>query len=97
MAMTRAEFEAELRRDGYQEIRNGRMAAHTTNPEHAHDFDARVMVLDGEIAIACDGAEGIYRQGDIFAVSAGRPHAERCGPEGMQYLAGHCHYREPTG
>jgi quercetin dioxygenase-like cupin family protein len=96
MVMTPAEFEAELQRDGYQEIRNGRIAAHKTNPEHTHDFDARVLVLDGEIAVVCDGAERTYHPGDIFAVSAGRLHAERCGPEGLHYLAGHRHYHKPT-
>jgi quercetin dioxygenase-like cupin family protein len=58
------------------------------NPDHVHEFDARVMVLTGEITITRDGMPIIYRAGDSCAVPRGHPHAERAGPEGVCYIAG---------
>ncbi len=86
--MDRAKFESELRAEGYSEVVDRRMDANAVNPEHAHEFDARVLVLEGEMTILCDGAEHTYRTGDVCAIAAGRRHAERGGPQGARYLAG---------
>src|SRR5438128_4769099 len=64
IAMNRAEFESELCEQGYQEIADRRMSPNATNPEHAHEFDARLLVLEGE--------ERTYRAGENFAMTAGR-------------------------
>ena len=42
--MDRTAFEAELQRDGYQIVTNT-MPPGAINPEHAHDFDARLLVV----------------------------------------------------
>ncbi|HEY8288961.1 MAG TPA: cupin domain-containing protein [Acetobacteraceae bacterium] len=85
--MERAEFEAALSRDGYEIVNRG-MPANQVNPEHAHDFDARVLVTEGEIKITfADGAR-TYAAGDWCEVPAGRRHAEEAGPRGVSYVAG---------
>ena len=86
--MDRAEFETALREQGYQEVVDRRMEPNSINPEHSHEFDARLQVLEGEMTIVCEGEERTYRSGDTFAMSAGRRHVERCGPQGVRYLAG---------
>jgi quercetin dioxygenase-like cupin family protein len=86
--MNRVEFETALREEGYQEVADRRMEANKTNPEHSHEFDARLFVLEGEITITCEGVERTYHAGDTFAMSAGCRHTEQCGPEGVRYLAG---------
>lgn len=85
--MNRSEFENGLRRDGYEAVER-RMAADTTNPAHAHEFDARLLILDGEITITRDGSTQTYRGGDTFEMPAGCVHAEQCGPAGVGYIAG---------
>ena len=45
--MDRTEFEAALRAQGYGEVVDRRMEANALNPEHAHEFDARLLVLEG--------------------------------------------------
>jgi quercetin dioxygenase-like cupin family protein len=85
--MDRATFESDLIRDGYQIVAGGMQPNHE-NPEHAHDFDARVMVLAGEIAITRDGETTTYRAGDSCSVPHGCLHAEQVGPAGVAYLAG---------
>ena len=86
--MDRATFETELRAQGYGEVVDRQMEAAVVNPEHAHEFDARLLVLEGAMTIASEGAERTYQTGDTFAMAAGCRHAERAGPEGARYLAG---------
>ena len=85
--MERTEFEAELRRDGYQIVVSS-MQPDTINPEHAHDFDARLMVLAGEMTVLIGGQRTTYRAGDTFSMTHGCRHAEQAGPEGATYVAG---------
>ena len=86
--MDRTAFEAELRDEGYGEVVDRRMAANALNPEHEHEFDARLLVLEGAMTIASEGQERTYHAGDTFSMIAGCRHAEQCGPEGARYLAG---------
>ena len=94
--MNRVEFENELGAQGYREVVDRRMEAGAIKPEHAHEFDARLLILEGEITIACDGEERTYRAGDGFAMTAGRRHTERCGPQGVRYLAGRRYHQAPA-
>ncbi|WP_233866411.1 cupin domain-containing protein [Paraburkholderia adhaesiva] len=56
--------------------------------EHAHTFEAKALVLDGEIHIRVGGEERLYGVGDVFHLRANERHAERYGPNGVQYLVG---------
>ena len=85
--MDRARFEAELAAEGYQLVERS-MAAGTVNAEHAHGFDARLLILTGAMTIHRDGAAHTYGPGESCAVPAGARHAEQVGPEGVTYLAG---------
>lgn len=86
--MDRTDFEAGLHAEGYLEVMDRRMEASTVNPEHAHEFDARLLVLEGDMTLHSGGEARTYRAGDTFAITAGRRHAEHAGAEGVRYLAG---------
>ena len=86
--MDRIAFETELREQGYAEVVDRRMDANVLNPEHAHDFDARLLVLEGAMTIAAEGSERTYHAGDSFTMTAGCRHTERSGAVGARYLAG---------
>lgn len=86
--MDRTAFETELQQQGYAEVVDRRMAADAVNPEHSHEFDARLLILDGAMTIASEGTTRTYRAGDTFAMTAGCRHAEHAGPDGVRYLAG---------
>ena len=45
------------------------------NPDHAHDWDARVMVIGGEITLTRGGKAETFRVGDSRAVAAGEIRA----------------------
>jgi quercetin dioxygenase-like cupin family protein len=85
--MDRTTFEAELQRDGYQIITNT-MQPGAINPEHAHDFDARLLVVAGEMTIVVGDQRNTYNVGQTFSMTHGCRHSEHAGPEGATYVAG---------
>ena len=86
--MNRADFEKKLQVEGYAEMVDRQMAANHFNSEHAHEFDACVLVVDGEMTIARNGKPETLRAGDMCTMAAGTMHTEQCGPAGAHYLAG---------
>jgi quercetin dioxygenase-like cupin family protein len=85
--MTREQFESSLRHQGY-EIFYGGFRADLENPDHAHAWDARLMILGGEITITRDGKADTFRSGDTCAVPANYVHAEKVGSRGVAFIAG---------
>ena len=55
---------------------------------HSHPFEAKALVVAGEITIRIGNDERLYAAGDVFHVPANVEHAERYGQDGVQYLAG---------
>jgi mannose-6-phosphate isomerase-like protein (cupin superfamily) len=85
--MNRAEFEADLRREGY-EVREGEIKPNEHRAVHAHDFDARLLVLDGSITLVFGEDRRLYGPGDACNVPAGTMHEEHTEADGVRYLAG---------
>ena len=85
--MERTEFEAQLQSDGYQVVVNT-MQPDAINPEHAHDFDARLLVVAGEMTIVVGDQHNTYKAGDTFSMTHGCRHSEQAGPDGATYVAG---------
>jgi quercetin dioxygenase-like cupin family protein len=85
--MDRTAFEAELQREGRQVV-TVTMQPDQVNPEHAHDFQARLMVVAGAMTVDYGDERHTYKEGDTFAVQLGRRHAEHAGPAGATYVAG---------
>ncbi|CAB3772428.1 cupin domain-containing protein [Paraburkholderia humisilvae] len=56
--------------------------------DHAHPFEAKALILAGEIHIRTGNDERLYKVGDVFHLPANMPHAERYGPQGVTYLVG---------
>ena len=93
--MTREAFEADLRREGFTVVHGGQKAGLTVD-SHAHDFDARIMVLSGEITQIRGGKPETFRAGDHCEIPAGLMHAEQVGPEGVAFIAGTARRRAPA-
>ena len=85
--MDKTEFEAALRSEGYRVV-NSSVKPNMVAPNHCHDFDAKALVLGGDITITCDNTPVTYRAGQCFEVPTGRMHAEHVGPEGVALLSG---------
>ncbi len=89
--MNRAEFKTKCAAEGYGEIVDREMEADHFNGEHAHEFDAYVLVVDGEMTISRAGEPQLFRAGDMCTMPAGTVHTEKCGAAGAHYLAGRRH------
>ena len=87
------QFETALRREGF-EVERRTLSPLTLVGEHAHPYDVRALVLNGEITLTVEGVEYAYREGDLFVLPAGHRHAEAVGPAGVDYLVGR---RSPGG
>ena len=85
--MNQGEFEADLKREGY-EVSYGGLRPGYANPDHTHDWHARVMVIGGEITITRHGKAETFGVGDSCAVAAGEMHAENVGARGVAYISG---------
>ena len=86
--MDAAAFERELRAQGYEEVALREWSPDRVVPEHTHPFDARVLVLEGEVTVTWKGRSRTCWAGDVFEMPAGVPHAERYGPTGAKFLSG---------
>ncbi len=55
---------------------------------HTHPFEAKALILEGEIKIVVASHEQTYRAGDVFHLAENTAHAEYYGPNGVTYLVG---------
>ncbi len=78
-------FEAEARARGFDEALERKWAPDTVVDVHSHEFDARALVIAGEMWLTCDGNTQHLRAGDTFARDSRVPHSERYGPYGATY------------
>lgn len=83
--MTPEEFEQQMRQQGY-EIATVERAAGSMDL-HSHPFEARALILDGEITIVAEGKTQFCRSGEVFQLDAHVPHTETYGPAGVRYIA----------
>ncbi len=85
--MQRDAFERELANEGFTAFVTVTREAGGLDT-HTHPFEAKALILAGEIVIRVGDVERRYGEGDVFHLAAGEPHAERYGPAGVQYLVG---------
>ncbi|MBV9826350.1 MAG: hypothetical protein JO001_11820 [Alphaproteobacteria bacterium] len=86
--MERAAFEARVREQGFDEIVERAMPANEVNAMHAHDFDAQILIVAGQMTMRREFGEHVFHTGEICEITAGTLHEERAGPLGATYVAG---------
>jgi quercetin dioxygenase-like cupin family protein len=89
--MNADDFESALKRAGYLDVETKQFKPGLATQPHAHPFDVRALVLDGEITLVANGVSRTYRAGEIFEMAAGCEHAEQYGPAGARNLVGRRH------
>ena len=77
-----------LAREGYTEIVTVEREAYGFLDMHSHPFEAKALILDGELLLRIDDAEQVCKTGQLFHLRANQLHSERYGPEGVRYLVG---------
>jgi uncharacterized cupin superfamily protein len=74
--------------DGFAEPVKVSRESHGFLDSHTHPFEAKALILEGEIKITVDSVERTYRPGDVFQLAENTPHIEHYGPLGVTYLVG---------
>ncbi|CAN7564018.1 cupin domain-containing protein [Caballeronia sp. dw_19] len=86
--MERDDFIEMLARGGFQTTVLVEREAGASLDDHAHAFEAKALILEGELTLSIDNKDTRYRPGDVFHLRANETHSERYGPEGVCYLVG---------
>lgn len=86
--MNPEQFTAQLRQEGYTEFVEVEREPNGMLDTHSHPFDAKALILAGEIRLHVGGQESLYRSGEVFVLGNGTEHVEYYGPQGVRYLVG---------
>jgi quercetin dioxygenase-like cupin family protein len=86
--MEQDQFIELLRQQGFEQVVTVEREANGALDSHSHPFEARALILDGQLRLYQDGREQVCRQGDQFHLAAHALHSESYGPEGVRYLVG---------
>jgi quercetin dioxygenase-like cupin family protein len=86
--MERDEFIDAVKSEGFAEVVTVVREPGGTLDVHTHPFEAKALILHGELHLRVGDVERTYRTGDVFHLQANVSHSERYGPHGVQYLVG---------
>ncbi|SAK79084.1 hypothetical protein AWB75_04761 [Caballeronia catudaia] len=86
--MHRDEFLALLSREGFHEVVTVTREPHGSLDVHAHPFEAKALILEGDVTIRIGEDASTYRAGELFHLATNLEHSERFGPQGVSYLVG---------
>ncbi|MDQ7973549.1 MAG: AraC family ligand binding domain-containing protein [Rhodocyclaceae bacterium] len=86
-----ADFEADARARGFDEVAERTWEAGTQLGLHGHPFAVEALMVQGELALTIGDDTRVLRRGDRFALAPDQPHAERYGSEGATYWAARRH------
>jgi quercetin dioxygenase-like cupin family protein len=86
--MDRTTFAESLTKDGFPEAVLVTREANVEMDVHQHPFEARALIVEGDMHIRVGDEEREYKVGDVFQLPANEPHSERYGPNGVTYLVG---------
>lgn len=86
--MERTEFLEILTKEGFSEVVTVEREPHGAIDLHTHPFEAKALILKGEIRLRVGETERIFRAGEIFHLRANEAHWESYGAEGVVYLVG---------
>jgi len=81
-------FTLQLREQGFAQVTTVTREPNGFLDTHTHPFEAKALILSGEITLVCQGREQRYRPGEVFHLAMAEPHTERYGPQGVSYLVG---------
>lgn len=94
MDLTFQQFESQLRALGFDTVVEQTWAPSAVADTHSHPFEARALVVKGEMWLTIGDLTRHLKVGDRFELLPGQPHSERYGHEGAVYWVGRRHSLE---
>lgn len=86
--MERDDFLKTLSDEGFSEVVTVEREPHGSIDLHTHPFEAKALILKGEIRLRVGETEQVFRTGEVFHLRQDEPHWETYGSEGVRYLVG---------
>ena len=86
--MNQEQFIELLKKEGFPDPVLVEKEPHGYVDQHAHTFEAKALILSGQIDIAINRVKTTYLSGDIFHLQANEVHSESYGSKGVKYLVG---------
>ena len=86
-----ADYEADARARGFDEVAERVWQAGTHVAVHGHPFAVEALMVQGELTLTIDDETRVLRRGDRFVLTPDQPHAEQYGAEGATYWAARRH------
>jgi quercetin dioxygenase-like cupin family protein len=78
-------FSDSMKKQGFDQVVERVWKPLTTFEEHSRPFDAKAVIVQGEMWLTVNGHTEHLVPGGTFELSANLPHAERYGSEGATY------------
>jgi hypothetical protein len=94
MDLSFQQYESQLRALGFDTVMERKWGPSAVADTHSHPFEARALVVQGEMWLTTDGVTRHLKAGDRFELLPGQPHSERYGHEGAVYWVGRRHAAE---
>ena len=85
------QYSQDARASGYDEVLVREWQPGQETGEHTHPFDARVLVVRGEVSLLVGGQSRRYGPGEQFEIVRHTPHTEHYGPQGATFWAARRH------
>ena len=86
--MTPDQFASLLEQEGFEPAVTVTRDAGGMLADHTHPFEAKALILSGDIRIVTAAPERVYQTGEVFHLQALEPHSEFYGLVGVSYLVG---------
>jgi len=86
-----ADYEADARARGFDEVAERVWQPGTHVAVHGHPFAVEALMVQGELTLTIDDETRVLRRGDRFVLTPDQPHAEQYGGEGATYWAARRH------
>ena len=84
-------FAESMKQQGFDQIVKRVWKPGTTVAEHTHPFDAKAVVVQGEMWLTVSGRTDHLLPGGTSELAAHLPHSERYGAEGATYWVARRH------
>jgi quercetin dioxygenase-like cupin family protein len=94
--MDTTELADRWQRDGY-DVETRQVMPNSSRPAHTHPFDARGLILAGELTLTWEGQTHTFRVGEVYDIPAGCIHGEQYGSEMITVLVGRRHHSSDVG
>jgi quercetin dioxygenase-like cupin family protein len=78
-------YASSMKQQGFDQVLERVWKPLTTVEEHTHPFDAKAVVVRGEMWLTVNGRTEHLLPGGTFELPANLPHSERYGAEGATY------------